>query len=140
MDKNIKRDIILDNYNNPVGKGLIDDPSYEKANMSSESCIDEIEMMVKLEEGHIKDIRFTGEACVISTSATSIMIKLLMNKTIEEAKEIIKNYENMINNKEYNKELLGEANVYDEMYKQPNRIKCALFPWDCIKKIILDKK
>ncbi|MDD4035921.1 MAG: SUF system NifU family Fe-S cluster assembly protein [Bacilli bacterium] len=139
MDRNLKRAIIIDNYKEPVGKGLIDDHSYKRANMSSESCIDEIEMMVKLENGLIKDIRFTGEACAISTSATSIMIKLLMNKTVEEAKEIIKNYENMINNEEYNKELLGEANVYDEIYKQPNRIKCALFPWDCFKKIIVEK-
>ena len=29
--------------------------------------------------------------------------------------------------KEYDEELLGELIVYDEIYKQPNRKKCALF-------------
>jgi len=136
MDQNLKRSIILDNFQNPVGKGLIDDDTYIKANMNNESCIDEVNMMVKIEDNIIRDIRFDGDACAISTSSTSIMIKLLTNKTIDQAKEIIKNYENMINEKEYDKKVLGEAIVYDELYKQPNRIKCVLLPWDCIKKTI----
>ncbi len=136
MDPNMKRSIILEHYQNPINKGLIDDNSYKIANMNNESCIDEINMMAKIEDGIIKDIRFDGEACAISTSATSIMIKLLIGKTIEEAKEIIRNYNNMINEQPYNKDILGEAIVYDEISKQPNRIKCALLPWDCITKII----
>ncbi len=136
MEQNLKRSIILDNYQNPIGKGLIVDDTYKKANMKNESCIDDINMMVKVEKGIIKDIRFNAEACAISISSTSIMIKLLTNKTVEKAKEIIKNFENMINERPYDKDILGEAIVYDEIYKQPNRIKCALLSWECIKKTI----
>ena len=64
------------------------------------------------------------------------MIKSLIGKTLDEAKVIINNYYNMIEEREYNKALLGELNVYDEIYKQPNRKKCALLPWWGIKKII----
>ena len=42
----------------------------------------------------------------------------------------------MINEKEYNKELLGELNVYDEIYMQPNRKTCALLPSNAIEKIV----
>jgi nitrogen fixation NifU-like protein len=138
MDQNTKREIIIEHYQNPIGKGLIDDPSYKKADVRNESCIDEINMMAKVENNIIKDIRFDGEACAISTSATSIMIKLLVGKTIDEAKKIIENYQNMIDEKDYDKDVLDEALVYDEIYKQPNRIKCALLPWQCIKKIIIE--
>ncbi|MGI6309787.1 MAG: Fe-S cluster assembly sulfur transfer protein SufU [Bacilli bacterium] len=136
MDKETKRAIILDHFQHPIGQGLFNDDSYKKVNINNESCIDEINMMVKLENGIIKDVRFAGEACAICTSSTSIMIKLLLNKTIDEAQEIMLNFENMINEKPYNKETLKEALVYDELYKQPNRIKCALLPWECIKKVI----
>ena len=136
MDSNLKREIILDNYQDPMNRGLIDDDSYLKINTNSESCIDNLDYMMKVEEGKIKDIRFDGEACAISTSATSIMIKMLLNKKVEEAKKILLNYENMINEKEYDEKLLGELNVYDTIYKQPNRKMCALLPHNAIKKIL----
>lgn len=139
MDKDLKREIILDNYQHPFNKGLIDDDSYIKINSKNESCIDDINLMLKIEDNIIKDIRFDGEACAISTSATSIMIKLLINKTITDALTIINNYENMIEEKEYDKELLDEALAYDEISKQPNRIKCATLPFRGIKKILIDQ-
>lgn len=128
MDKVTRREIILDNYQNPVNKGLIDDKDYILKNTNNDSCIDNIDMMMKIDNNKVVDIVFDGEACAICTSATSILIKTLIGKTVAEAEEIIKNYQNMINEEEYNQELLGELNVYDEIYMQPNRKTCALLP------------
>ena len=136
MDNNFKREIILDNYQNPTNKKLIDDDSYLKINTNSESCIDNLDFMMKIEDGVIIDIRFDGEACAISTSAASIMIQRLIGKTIEETKKILINYNNMINEKDYDKDLLKELLVYDEIYKQPNRKNCALLPSEAIEKML----
>lgn len=139
MDPNMKREIMLEHYQHPLNKGLIEDDSYEIENTNNESCIDNLDIMVKIENGRIEDIRFDGEACAISTSATSIMIKTLLGKTTDEVLKIVENYENMINEEEYDQKLLGELNVYDEVYKQPNRKKCALLPFESIKKILAKK-
>jgi len=136
MDPILKRQIILDNYQNPVNKGLVDNKKYIKIKSNNESCIDDLDIAYKIENGVIQDIRFDGEACAISTSATSIMINLLLGKTLEDAKKILRNYENMINEKEYDKEILKELNVYDEIYLQPNRKNCAFLPFTSLKKII----
>lgn len=136
MDQNMKRSIILEHYQNPKNKGLIDDETYIKINMNNESCIDEVDLMVKLEDGKIKDIRFEGEACAICTSSTSVMIDTLIGKTIEEAEEIINNFYNMIEEKEYKEELLEQANAYNDISKQPNRKKCALLSWWGIEKAL----
>ena len=136
MDENLRREIILDNYNNPENRGLIEDKSYLKVNTNSESCIDNLDFMMKVEDGVIKDIRFDGEACAISTSATSIMIRSLIGKKIDEVKKILINYRNMINEEEYDSELLGELNVYDQICKQPNRKNCALLPSVAIDKML----
>lgn len=138
MDENLKRSIILEHYQNPINKGLIKDNTYEFVNMNNESCIDEVNLMVKIDDNKIKDIRFDGEACAICTSATSIMIDTLKNKNIEEAKQIYENYENMILEKPYDETILEQAIVYHDISRQPNRKKCALLPWWGIKKI-LDK-
>lgn len=136
MDNNLRREIILDNYQEPMNRGLIDDDSYLKVNTNSESCIDNLDYMMKIEDNRIIDIRFDGEACAISTSASSIMIRSLIGKSINDAKKILENYKNMISEKEYDEELLGELIVYNEISKQPNRINCALLPSVAIDKML----
>lgn len=136
MNEELKRTIILENYQNPKNRGLIEDKSYNRINTNSESCIDQIDLQIKIENDIVKDIRFDGEACAICTSSTSVMINSLIGKNIKEALEIIDNFENMINEKEYNEEVLGEAIVYSDISKQPNRKNCALLTWRGIKEVI----
>jgi len=136
MDANLKRSIILEHYQNPKNKCLLNDPNYLKENMNNESCIDEINIEVKIENNVIEDIRFDGEACAICTSSTSIMIDTLIGKTLDEVKVIYENFENMLNENNYNGELLEQAQVFEDISKQPNRKKCALLPWWGIKRIL----
>lgn len=136
MDESTKREIILEHYQNPINRGLIDDDSYIKVNTNNDSCIDEINLMVKIEDNIVKDIKFDGEACAICTSSTSIMIETLIGKTIEEVEKILINYSNMIEGKEYDENILENTIVYSDISKQPNRKKCALLPWWGIEKIL----
>ena len=126
MNKEIKREIILDNYQNPTNRGLVEDATYKKANTRSSSCIDNIDLMMKIENGKVVDACFDGEACAICTSSTSIIVKSLIGKSVDEAKNIIKNYQKMINEEDYDPEVLGELNAFDEIYLQPARKNCAL--------------
>ena len=121
LDPELKKALIMEHYQNPLNRDTITDSRYIKVNSNSETCIDDIDLYILFEDNIIKDIHFNGEACAISTSATSIMIKLLQGKTIEEVKELMQNYYNMINEKEYDEDLLEEACCYDEIYKQQNR-------------------
>lgn len=140
MDTELKRTIILENYQNPTNKGLIEDDSYKKINTNSKSCIDQIDLQIKVESGIVRDIRFDGEACAICTSSTSIMINSLIGKEINEALNIIDNFEKMINEQDFDEELLGEAIVYNDISKQPNRKNCALLTWKGTKKVLEEEK
>lgn len=136
MDPNIKREIILHHYQNPKNKGLIEKDDYIYINMNNESCIDEVHLMVKIKDDKIIDARFDGEACAICTSSTSIMIDTLLGKTVTEAKEIITQFGNMIDEKNYDQDLLEQAVVYDDIGRQPNRKKCALLGWWGMEKVL----
>ena len=126
MDSNMKRSIILDNYQDTSNRMIPEDThDYIKINNNNVSCIDNIDIYVKLEGDKITDIKYYGEACVIAMSSSSILCKMLIGKTIEEAKKILDNYFRMIEEDEYDKEILGEAQVYDDIYKQPARKTCA---------------
>lgn len=141
MDSNIKRSIILDNYQNPYNRIRHDnDNNYIKTNSRNVSCIDNLDLYIKLKDDTIEDISFDGEACVISISSTSIMTSLLKGKTIDEALDIIRNYNNMIEEKDYNEEELQDAIVYSDISKQPSRKKCATLSWNGVYNKLVELK
>lgn len=129
MEKEMKRSIILDHYQSPRNKGLTNDSGYIKINMNNESCIDEVNLEVRIENDVIKDVKFDGDACAMCISSSSIMTDTLIGKTKEEAVNILNNFFSMVDEKEYNADVLEEAIVYDDVYKQPNRKKCVLLSW-----------
>jgi len=138
LDKELRKEIIMEHYLNPLNKSTIEDNKYIKVNSNSETCIDNIDLYILIEDNKIKDIHFNGEACAISTAATSIMIKLLLGKSIPEVKDLIKNYYSMIDGKEYNADLLEEACCYEDIHLQQNRIGCATIPWKGLEKALIE--
>ena len=138
MGRETKREIIMDYSKDTTHRGLINDDRYFKENTRSNSCIDNMDMMVKLNNDIIEDVLFDGEACAICTSATSIWSDILIGKTIDEAKKIVDNYNKMINEEEYDKKTLGNLQVFDEIALQPARKNCALLPCKTVIKILND--
>ena len=135
MDRDIKRSIILDNYQNP-NKKMVSGNDYIKINTRNVSCIDNLDIYLKINNDIIEDVTFEGEACVISISSTNILINLLIGKTREEGIYIIDNYLKMINEDDYDKVVLKDLLVFDDTSKQPSRIKCATLSANGIKNFL----
>ena len=131
MEPEVRREIILDNYSNPFHKETKGE-DFEKANANNSSCIDNINIFIKFDGNIIKDAYFDGEACAISTASTSIMLKEIIGKTKEEALIIIDNFNNMINEQDYDKDKMNESLAFDEMYKQESRKTCATLPYKAL--------
>lgn len=136
LDNMLLRQIIMDHYENPRNHQLVDDATYVTTNMDSETCVDNIDIQAKINGDIIEDIRFDGEACAICTASTSIMSELLIGKSIEEAKIVIENFNNMIYEKEYDADIIEDGIAFMNTHKQANRIKCATLGWTGIEKII----
>ena len=106
------------------------------------NCGDEITLQLKIDGDKIIDMAFSGHGCAISQASTSIMIDTLKGKTIEEAKEIIKTFIEMIKREtksEEELEKLEDAIAFRNVANMPARVKCALLAWHTIENI-LDKK
>ena len=136
MDKELKREIMLDHYSNPNNKQKIEDDRYKSIHNASESCIDDITVYMLAENGKIEDIKFDGVGCTICTSSTDIMCDLLIGKTFNEAKTILNEYYNMVDEKPFDEEKLEEANAFDTLYQQANRIKCGTIGIHAIEDLI----
>lgn len=81
------RENILEHYKHPRNQGTLDHPdvSYEDANPL---CGDRIRMDLKLRDGHIDQIRFSGHGCSISQAAASMLCEAVEGKPLEEVKKI----------------------------------------------------
>ena len=130
-----KREIILQHYSKPQNKKRMESEEYTKENTRNSSCIDNLDIYIKIKDSYIEDITFDGEACAISISSASIMTKNLNKKSVREGLEYIKNFENMLNEKEYEQNILKEAIVYENT-KNTSRKTCAWLPYDAAKKLL----
>ncbi|CAM3665348.1 Fe-S cluster assembly sulfur transfer protein SufU [Erysipelothrix urinaevulpis] len=124
------RQIIMDHYENPRNKRTPDKiEEYRMKHMKTDSCIDDITVYVKVKENRIVDLCFIGSACTISTASTSIMTELLKNKTLEEASQIIKEFDKMMRLETFDVNMMQEANAFKNVGRQANRIACARLGW-----------
>ena len=140
IDPNLLRNIIMDHYQYPRNNELTKEEGYHSRHMASDSCIDDITVQAKFDGDRIEDVRFDGEACTISTASTSIMSELVKGKTKEEAMEIIQNYFAMVDQKEYDEDILEEAVAFQNVGKQANRINCATIGWKALRDMIKESE
>ena len=103
------------------------------------NCGDEISLEIKLNGNVIEDMAFSGHGCAISMSSTSIMIDTLKGKTVEEAKDIIKTFVEMIKREtsdEAELKKLEDAIAFKNISNMPARVKCALLAWHTLEDLL----
>ncbi len=86
---NVYEEDILDHYENPSNYGTLENPdiSYEEDNPL---CGDRIRVDLEVEDGFIKDVRFSGHGCTISQAAASMLTEEVKGRTLEEIKRFTK--------------------------------------------------
>jgi len=105
----IYREIILEHYKNPKNRGTLDpaDFTYEDVNPL---CGDEVRIDVRVADGKVSEIRFSGRGCAVSQASASILTEMVEGQSLEDVKSI------------------GKEELFDEIGIpiSPARVKCAL--------------
>ena len=134
----VYNDLIMEHSMNSYNKKKLEKADYSEIGHNP-NCGDEITLELKLNENKIEDMAFTGHGCAISQASTSIMIDTLRGKTIEEAKEIIKTFIEMIKRETTDEEQLKkleDAIAFKNVSNMPARVKCALLAWHTIEDML----
>lgn len=137
-DPKFLRQVIMDHYENPRNKRT--EPSYASNRVSTDSCIDDLTIQMRVKDDVIVDVCFDGQACTIATSAASIMTELLKGETIASAESIITEYNKMVHLESFDASLLREAVAFKNVGRQANRITCATLAWRGITALIEEGK
>ena len=78
------QEIILDHGKNPRNFGELD-PHTHEAEGFNPLCGDQIRVQVRVSDGKVDDLRFSGHGCAISTASASMMTQLDKGKSIADA-------------------------------------------------------
>jgi nitrogen fixation NifU-like protein len=112
----IYRENILDHYKHPRNKGTLEQPdiTYEDANPL---CGDHIRMDLRVKDGKIAEVRFSGHGCSISQASASMLCERIEGQPVEEIKKLSR--DDVL-------EMLG-------IELGPVRLKCALLALKTLK-------
>lgn len=135
-DPEMLREIIVDNYQNPRNFEDVKDERYTTIHMDSASCIDDIYIHVLIEDGVIKDCKWHGKGCAISSASTSIMSEMIIGMKVDEAMKTMDEFNKMLMGQPYDEETLGDAICFCNVNRQPSRITCANISWRGLKKAV----
>lgn len=102
-------DNILDHYKNPRHKGELEKYTSKHAEANT-SCGDKIQITVYVQDGILKDAKFSGNGCAISQASISMLLDEVIGMKVSEILNM---------RKETILELLG-------IDLGPVRLKCAL--------------
>ena len=127
----------MDNYKNPKNKGLKKTDKYHFVHLNNPSCGDDMNVEIYIENGVVKEVYHDGKGCSICCSSASVMSDVLTGKTVEEAKNIVNDFYEVVKGNEPNdEEALGEAIAYMGVKDFPARIKCATLGWKAVEQAI----
>lgn len=110
------REVILDHYQHPHNHGTLPDAtsSYEDSNPL---CGDKIRIDLKVKDGIVEDVAFSGRGCAISQAAASMLTDEIKGKPLEEVRTF---------DKQRILDLIG-------IPLGPTRLKCAMLSLKVLK-------
>ncbi|HAE54993.1 MAG TPA: SUF system NifU family Fe-S cluster assembly protein [Acidimicrobiaceae bacterium] len=138
------KEIILDHYRNPRHQGELECPPAHKTEGFNPLCGDEVSLTFLIEEDSIKELRIAGQGCSISQASASMMAAAIQNKSIEEVRDLSREFKAMMSIHEetiINADqepvspvalTLGDLEALKGVVKFPVRIKCATLSWNTL--------
>jgi nitrogen fixation NifU-like protein len=109
---------ILEIYSEKPNYGSLNKKTHE-INLENPSCKDKIKIELEIEDKKVKDARFSGKTCFITTVSASKLLEKVKGMKVKKIKELTK--------KDMDK-FLGIDVI-------PTRINCEMLPLKALKKI-----
>jgi len=135
--------IILDHYKHPQHRGELASFDAEVHHVNP-TCGDEVTLRVRVSDGRIAELGWTGEGCSISQASTSVMSELVIGSEIADALQLQEKFLELMQSQgqstltEDEAEQLEDAIAFQGVSKYPPRVKCALLGWMAMKSAVAE--
>ena len=131
--RELYQEVILDHTKHPRNFGTLEESSH-RAEGHNPLCGDEVRVTVNVDGDSIRELRFEGAGCAISTASASLMTEALKGKTIEEASCIFDRFRGVVTGEIARDDgKLGKLAVIGGVAEYPLRVKCATLAWHTLR-------
>jgi len=136
--RELYQSVILDHSKKPRNFGAL-----ENANRTSAGhnplCGDKIRLYLDVEDDVVKDIRFEGSGCAISTASASLMTQTVKSRPLQEVLRLFDGFHELLtesSSEDVDAGGLGKLAVFAGVRAFPMRVKCATLAWHTLKNAI----
>lgn len=123
------RDVIVDHNRRPRNRGPLPSANH-RAEGNNPLCGDQLHVYVDVEHDVIRDLRFEGTGCAISTASASLMSEAVKGKSRTEAAALFGAVHRMLTGSgDAGGAGLGKLAALAGVCQFPARVKCASLCW-----------
>ncbi len=129
--RSLYQELILDHSKSPRNFGKLPEAN-RQAKGDNPLCGDKITLYLQVEDDIVKNVRFEGTGCAISTASASMLTQLVKGKTTEAASDLSERFRALVTGKEAtgaDGPKLGKLEVFAGVRGFPVRVKCATLVW-----------
>jgi nitrogen fixation NifU-like protein len=136
--RDLYQSIILDHNKKPRNFGALENANRVAAGHNP-LCGDKIRLYLDVEDDLVKDIRFEGSGCAISTASASLMTQAVKGRPLEEALRLFDGFRELLtatSDEKIDADALGKLAVFEGVRGFPMRVKCATLAWHTLRNAI----
>jgi nitrogen fixation NifU-like protein len=136
--RDLYQSVILDHSKKPRNSGVLENAN-RVAVGHNPLCGDKIRLHLDVEDDVVKDIRFEGSGCAISTASASLMTQAVKSKPLEDVLRLFDGFRGLVtatSSEEVDADGLGKLAVFSGVRGFPMRVKCATLAWHTLKNAI----
>ncbi len=129
--RELYQELILDHTRRPRNFGTIEEATCTAQGFNP-LCGDALTLYLAIEDGLVRDVRFQGKGCAISTASASLMTEAIKGKTTDEVVALFKRFQEVVTSptdSEIDLVELGKLAALAGVREFPLRVKCAVLAW-----------
>ena len=132
------QELILDHNRRPKNFGVLPDHTCE-AHGHNPLCGDRWTVALRIADGVIRDVMFTGSGCAISKASASLMTEAIRDASVDAALVLFERFQVVITtpmDQDVDASDIGKLAVFAGVREFPMRVKCASLAWHTLKAAI----
>lgn len=131
-ETDLYQEVVVDHKRSPRNFGALPEPTH-RARGDNPQCGDDLEVSLRVAEGQVRDIRFTGHGCAICIASASMMTEAVRGHDVDTARQLQQRFRAVLTGQmDPEAARLGKLISLAGVRRYPGRIKCALLGWHAL--------
>lgn len=133
--------LILEHHKHPRNRGEVEGATAD-VRVRNPTCGDEVRLQLRVRDGVVEAVGFTGRGCSISQASVSMMTQQLAGAPVDDALDLARRFTRMMHGDAdvARDRSLGDLRALAGVAKFPVRVRCALLGFDALQEALKQER